>query len=302
MGKLASIVLLLQSGIPIDITDNFKANDSLLHWACSFNNIDVAELLISEGGINVNIVNHDGQNSLFISCKNENIELVKMLLTEGCDSNHTDHQGVTPLDLLNKKERKSDSDKQIIQLLTSPPRVTKTLYNSYLVNLQIKTQSEMNNGHENRTKSTDNHTEHDPNCDVQTTHNNTDTRLMEVLPENDREYDFVDDDDDAAVGSDTAVPQLELVIYPPAKKQSSEGKVVPLILSSASTLIISITIASYPDNADVYPLLLSSNLIHVLDEFGFQTQVKRSTNWAKIKLIIDPNLCPGRHGMYFCAN
>ena len=47
MGEISSIALLLNSGIPISITDNSKVNDSLLHWACSFNNPVTAKILIA---------------------------------------------------------------------------------------------------------------------------------------------------------------------------------------------------------------------------------------------------------------
>ena len=189
--------------------------------------------------------------------------------------------------MLQKKEKKNDLDEQIIHLLITPPVVTKDLHHHYVniikkrQELKLEQQNKLLSAHDshNDTDNTNNNDIDNDNSNKSQTNNNNSSNKS--YNDNDNDNDFIKDG-----------PQL--VLYPPVKKQSTEGKVIPLILSSATNLIISFTMTTYPDT-DIYPLLIHSNLIHVFDKYGFQTQVKRSTNWAKIKLAIDSNLCPGRH-------
>jgi len=65
----------------------------------------------------------------------------------------------------------------------------------------------------------------------------------------------------------------------------------PLRLSSNETVLVCISSIE----VDIFPLLLESGLVEVLDQLGLQVQVKRSAAGARISICVDSNICPSRH-------
>ena len=90
---------LLNSRLPSNITDESKLNDTLLHWAVSFNHIDVVKLLL-EYNADLNTPNTEGHTPLHIACKHYNLEIIELLLLYGADCHNYDLQGSSPKDLL----------------------------------------------------------------------------------------------------------------------------------------------------------------------------------------------------------
>eukprot|EP01035_Chromulina_nebulosa_P016828 gene16828-22312_t len=116
LGNVNKIERFLKGGIPTNIVDGSATNDSPLHWACSFNNLEVAKLLIKHG-CDVNLCNSIGQTPLFIACKVGNCDLIELLISEGA-VNIKDVNGLYPKDLL-----KESSDSKIVSLLESLPKL-----------------------------------------------------------------------------------------------------------------------------------------------------------------------------------
>ena len=90
---------LLNSRLPSNITDESKLNDTLLHWAVSFNHIDVVKLLL-EYNADLNAPNTEGHTPLHIACKHYNLEIIELLLLYGADCHNYDLHGHSPKDLL----------------------------------------------------------------------------------------------------------------------------------------------------------------------------------------------------------
>ena len=99
MGNVTMIQSLLNSRLPSNITDESKVNDTLLHWAVSFNHIDVVKLLL-EYNADLNAPNTDGHTPLHIACKHYNLEIIELLLLYGADCHNYDLHGHSPKDLL----------------------------------------------------------------------------------------------------------------------------------------------------------------------------------------------------------
>jgi hypothetical protein len=100
MGNLAKIQSLLLAGISCDITDGSKLEDTLLHWACSFQNIEAVRKLLVEGCA-VNRRNANGQSALHLACKVANRDIIIALLNAGADKSLVDNVGKTVLDMCN---------------------------------------------------------------------------------------------------------------------------------------------------------------------------------------------------------
>ena len=247
------------SGIPVDVLDGSKTNDSTLHWACSFGHVDVAKVLISHG-FDVNIVNADGQTSLHIAAKNLNYELVELLLLEGANPDFSDISGKTALESLPKE------NEQIQAILKNPPTPTRIYRNEYEnINASLLQNAAL-------TASRDSIEEEALREQYESKKN--------IVTE-----DFDEEDDET---HDSADPLL--VFWPPTQRQVRR-KLPPLVLSNAETMLI--CVASI--DIDIFPLLTWSGLMDVLDRFGLIAQAKRSSPGAKIRLCVDKNICPGRH-------
>ena len=109
----------------MSITDGFKLDESTLHWACSFNNLEVARLLLLSG-IPVDVTNNEQQTPLHVACMALNTDMIQLLLSEGASIKSLDISGRNPKDLL-----PGQSD-ELQKLLTFPPEPSFELRNAYL--------------------------------------------------------------------------------------------------------------------------------------------------------------------------
>ncbi len=55
--------------------------ETLLHWACAFNNVKIIEHILENDLIHVNISNYRGTTSLIYACTKDNTDAIKMLLS-----------------------------------------------------------------------------------------------------------------------------------------------------------------------------------------------------------------------------
>lgn len=280
MGNLNIISNTLKGGVPVTVEDCSKTNDSGLHWACSFGNLEVAKLLLSHG-FDVNTVNADGQTGLHQAVKIGNFELVEVLLFEGANPGIVDSTGRTAKDMNVKKVESIDN------ILDNPPTPTLLCRAIFLASQSplIPSASSSTVLSEEDKAPVIASVTHDRNDNLRTptksrpSPNLQQSRITEV-EEND-DGDFFEDD--------TSKDPL-LVLWPPAQRQI-RSKSGPFTLSSAVNVVISVA----SSDIDIFPLLTWSGLLDTLDKFGLQAQVKRSSPGAKIRLCIDCMLCPGRH-------
>jgi len=97
---------LLNEGTEIDMSNSNTVtinvntvdyqNNSALIISCQQQDINLIQLLLKHGA-KVNQVNDRGESALHIACKNNNEEMVKCLIENGADINQKDHQQRTPL-------------------------------------------------------------------------------------------------------------------------------------------------------------------------------------------------------------
>jgi ankyrin repeat protein len=102
----------MMSRITVDILDflknhdpNFNANDNgedtLLHHAARFENIDAVKFLVNEYGADVNARNREGDTPLHFAARSGRIDAVKFLVDEcGVNPGVQNDAGMTPLDIL----------------------------------------------------------------------------------------------------------------------------------------------------------------------------------------------------------
>jgi len=74
---------------------NNKGN-TILHWACTYDLLDIVKYLI-EIGSNLNIHNENGHTPLHLACANGNLEIIDLLETNGANKNVLDNIGREPL-------------------------------------------------------------------------------------------------------------------------------------------------------------------------------------------------------------
>ena len=89
----------MNGGLSPNLEDDSNSRDSAIHWACSFNNLEVAQLLLTRG-VSANTTNKDGQTPLHLSCKNRNKLVSELLLSNRADINLEDSLNKTPLDYI----------------------------------------------------------------------------------------------------------------------------------------------------------------------------------------------------------
>lgn len=76
-----------------------EMGDTLLHIACRNNDIDVAKMLINGNEV-LNIQNRVGDTPLHIACMNNNYNMVQLLLSAGCKLNIANDKCNTPLHIV----------------------------------------------------------------------------------------------------------------------------------------------------------------------------------------------------------
>lgn len=282
MGNTDIIKKLLYGGIPVDVQDGFQLNESTLHWSCSFGHIDVARLLLSYG-CDVNIKNANGETCLHLACKHKNYELVSLLVQEGVDVNAVDNSGKAAIEHVLSADR-SENIELIIKLLQNPPSPTRECHALFLAtNKDLLRQSP----------------KHVPNAsnsfDLPAEAGANDAEgadgdyLYDADDTNGNDVESVASSDDEDL-EETDNTQPLLVFWPPTQYQRRR-KQLPLVLSSANPVLICVA----STDIDIYPLLTWSGLMDTLDRFGLNTQVKRSSAGAKIRLCVDNRIYPGRH-------
>lgn len=99
MGRSDTIELLINGKVPTDLCDDSPSQDSLLHWACSFDQYPVAELLLKHQ-VNPDIINANGQSCLHLACQSGKNKFIDLLLDYGASISIKDSLGKTPLDLV----------------------------------------------------------------------------------------------------------------------------------------------------------------------------------------------------------
>ena len=91
---LPVVKLFIEKGVNIDIVNN-EGNNAFI-YAAKNNCVDVLEFLI-EKGTNIRFKNNEGQNALLISTDEGNYEASKLLIEKGLKVNSADNVGRTPL-------------------------------------------------------------------------------------------------------------------------------------------------------------------------------------------------------------
>ena len=288
------------------IRDGFKLNDTALHWASSFNSIEVARLLLTSG-IDVDVVNLEGQTPLHIACKGMNMQIIQLLLSEGSSTKCLDIFGRTPKEIL-----PLESD-EIEKLLSFPPEPSLTLRNIFLksnvpIFREIEVEDILNddnlssiisgNNSPERYKSNNDNNNSIQSDRFQSTVSKRNSTSKEI---NHDDADDTDIEEFCIMGGknksykrDKDMPLL--VLWPPTQKQIRIDHQQPLMLSSLETILISISC----DTIDIFPILQYSGLMDVFEKFHLTSQIKRNSKDSiqgdpKIRFCVDNNLCPGRH-------
>jgi Ankyrin repeats (many copies) len=290
---------LLRGGVPVTVRDGFKLDESTLHWACSFNDIEVAKLLLL-WGIPVDTTNKDGQTALHLACKTVNVGMIKLLLSEGASVAAVDSSGNMPKSLL------LESNEEIESLLNNPPEPTFALQNMFhksQLALDSATAAEQSVKEiaippiavsaADQLLGTSSNGKH-----------STSNGSSSGLTYSDR--DGQDYGDKGKTEPDNHKESPLLVLWPPAKRQTRRGQET-LDLNSRDTLLIHVAC----EVMDILPILSRSGLIDVLEQFNFRTSVKRPASdnagadvagvaparaaAPAIRFCVDSGLCPGRH-------
>lgn len=259
LGNIPNIVKLVNGGVPIDVKDGSKSNDSPIHWASSFGNTEVVEQLIANG-CNFNIQNDLGQTAFHYACKANNENLVKLLLNEDAD--------ITILDKDGKKGEELGKP-EIVSIITS--REPPTCYWTGLYRLKCQTTA----------------------AELDTS--NEATNISETKDESVAESHTIDNRfaalSDILEGKSLAPKAPErplLVLWPPPQRQTFlPGSNFELKTNSNLHICVA------DPQIDIFPLLVWSGLMDTLDRLGFQSQPKRSIQGSRIRLSIDNYICPG---------
>lgn len=264
------IVRLLLGGVPVSIRDGFKLNESTLHWACNFSNIEVAKLLLVSG-VEVNNVNLEGQTSLHLACESNNIEMIQLLLSEGADTKMKDIRGKIPKDVITKQSN------EIIKLLdfpTSEPSLL--LRTAYLSKLLVKEKDVQAIFNDTKAMMNGNHdiVDEDGDSNINDGNRNSNLTTSDSLngrneKEEDKDIEQENYEDEEKEEDEEGEKDPLLVIWPPVQRQS-RSKILPLILSSTTPVLIHIAC----DDPNAFPILKRSGLLDVLDRFNLTAQVK----------------------------
>ncbi|GLD93499.1 hypothetical protein PINS_up002091 [Pythium insidiosum] len=107
MNSVDGVRQLLESGIPVDMTDGAHGN-TLLHWAVTCRAVDVMRYLLELEGVQifgvVDQANADGATPLHLASRDGQVELVRLLLAHNanprCTGTKGDFKDKTALDLV----------------------------------------------------------------------------------------------------------------------------------------------------------------------------------------------------------
>jgi hypothetical protein len=131
-GNSAVIDDLVSSGIPADLADDSSTADTTLHWAISFNNIDVARTLLNLG-VPVDISNNQGKTCLHLACEASNALLIELLLNWGADVSLEDDSGKIAEDYVKEDmlQLKELLHTPVEQVMTSPTKLKRVALNDH---------------------------------------------------------------------------------------------------------------------------------------------------------------------------
>ena len=77
-----------------------ESSGTALHFACAYENKEAADWLIKHRA-DVDATDNDGRTPIFFAIEAENLDLVKLLLSNGARVNLLDKEGISPLDTAN---------------------------------------------------------------------------------------------------------------------------------------------------------------------------------------------------------
>ena len=270
LGNVKNIVRLLSAGIPLTLRDGSLKDDSPLHWACSFNNIEVVKILLSNG-FDINNSNVDGITPLHAACFENNEELIELLLNEDADRNIMDIKGRLPQELL--------KNENLLKLFEIERIPNKKYRNEYLNKvIEINELNELlvdpSSKHEHEQEHEQNHENNNEVCEV-----NVVAQTKEFHDIFNLETEINDSEE-----------QKLFVFWPPVQRQERLSNET-LMLTTTNSLLICVL----DTEIDIFPLLTWSGLMNTFDKYGFQPQIKRTAAGAKIHLSINTYACPKKH-------
>jgi len=70
--------------------------NTILHWASTYDLLDIAKYLI-DNGANINVYNKKGQTPLHLACFYGHLIIIDLLESNGADKNAEDNKGYIPL-------------------------------------------------------------------------------------------------------------------------------------------------------------------------------------------------------------
>ena len=251
----------------------------------------------------MDIKNSEEQTSLHLACKALNIDMIKLLLSEGASISARDSAGKIPKELL------PQHNDEIEKLLTNPPEPSFALRDAYQKSLLCPDESSPRRSTENGlnvlthvSSENQNHLQNNtaiPNTTASTNSSKT-GNLNSLFEErsvlDDLRVESKERGRDVEVEVEKSVKESPLLVFWPPVKRQTRSNTEPLVLSSLHTVLIHVAC----DSTDMYPILIRSGLVDVLERFNLKTSVKRpardgeETAIPTIRFCVDVDLCPGR--------
>ncbi|KAL4238827.1 hypothetical protein ACF0H5_003534 [Mactra antiquata] len=110
---------LIKSGVPVNFADTPESQNSPLHWAASFSDVNIVKILCAQGA-DVHYINNSGCTALHEAVNRGNHDIVHCLLRYGADPaiqiTQGKYGGMTCFELAKDKP-------EILQILNNPPDV-----------------------------------------------------------------------------------------------------------------------------------------------------------------------------------
>lgn len=294
MGKLDMISDLIAGGVPVDITDGSKLNENPIHWACSFNNLEVTQLLITRGSF-VDSINNEGSSPLHLAVKNKNVDLTQFLLLEGADTTIKDKHGKLPIDYISPSPSTGTLDNNqisILELLKNPPSPKREFTNMYIESQQNNKEEQQSKQSNDMEPSTFNSAEEEtPVNGAHKKTTNGHSGQSSGLIVSDAHQALVENSVDNNQSNVAAADSPQIVLWPPTQQQHSSSS-IPLVLSSSSEL--SVYIHHSIDISISNNLLDRSGIMDLFEKLNFSVSANTSNyHLSKVKLYINSNLCSG---------
>lgn len=257
LGNIDSIILLKEAGVPLDILDGSTLEDSALHWAISFNHLEVTKYLIHQG-CDPNVMNTNKQTPLHLASKYNNVDIVSLLLSEGSNVDVVDKDGNSPQDMTTNASILALLNKNIEENNYIKPSHSLDELEKEIIQEKILLEKA--------------------------------EKLIENIPSSNHiPADIQPLPTPSEHMPDKSNPQnVLLVFWPPVSYQHSSNNNDFLVLST----LLNLNISLFSQELDLFPVINSSGFLDILDQYGFQVQVKRSHTDSCIKFIIDKHISP----------